>query len=117
MERSLRGKWLGVAINLFNSSHATMAGVQVLANDWDHAKKKAPCSHFEDAWPKPEQGAADLSSGENVQGGCHYITRTNGADPIEEPDEELFPVCFVELEEEGANQWLSQNRLMEKNRT
>jgi hypothetical protein len=34
------GEVVGLALNIYNNSNSTMAGVQVLANDWDHMRMK-----------------------------------------------------------------------------
>ena len=107
------GEVVGVVLNLFNNSNSTIAGLQVLGNDWDHTKNKAPCNNFSDQWPRSTQGAADLSSGEGVEGGCNYTTRTNGSDPTIEPRETLAPTCFVELRDEESTKWFSQSKLLE----
>ena len=36
------GEVVGIAINLANESNSTMAGIQILANDWDHMKLDVP---------------------------------------------------------------------------
>ena len=58
------GEIIGLTLNLYNKANATIAGVQVLANDWDHTKNNKPCNNFEDNWPLSGQGAADLTTGE-----------------------------------------------------
>ncbi len=107
------GEVAGLILNIYNKSNSTVAGLQILANDWDHAKDGLPCNNFEDAWPTEGQGAADLSQGEGQQGGCDYITRTNSTNPNLEPDETLAPVCFVEIGDDSATQWSSQEQLRE----
>lgn len=95
------GEIVGVALNLVNNSNSTMAGVQVLANDWDHMKLKddsktyvnrqentthgtygnqiatwEPCQI--DNWPKDTEGGV-VWDPDAVQssGDCGYTTRTN----------------------------------------
>ncbi len=108
------GEVVGLVLNIYNNSNSTIAGLQILANDWDHAKNGAPCNNFEDNWPLSSQGAADLSSGEGVQGGCNYITRTNATNSTLEPNESLAPICFVELSDSEASKWYSQDELMRR---
>jgi hypothetical protein len=107
------GELVGVAVNVFNSSNSPMAGVHILANDWDHTKNGAPCNNLGDGFPLDSEGAADLSSGEGGQGGCDYITRYNGKNALLEPDEELAPVCLVELPEDDATKWVTQDKLID----
>lgn len=106
------GEVVGISLSLYNNSNSIMGGVQVLANDWDHTKGGKPCNTFEDEWPSSSEGAADLSSGEGVQGGCDYITRYNGSNTGLEPDEEIAPVCFVEINETNSTKWYQQSRLL-----
>jgi hypothetical protein len=105
------GEVVGVALNLLNSSNSTMAGVHLLANDWDHAKNGALCNNLGDNFPLASEGAADLTSGEGTQGGCDYTTRYNGKNSALEPNESLAPVCFVELADTDATKWVVQDRL------
>ena len=103
------GEVVGIALNLYNNSNSPMGGIQVLANDWDHFKDKKPCNNLGDNFPLDSEGAANLSSDEGVQGGCDYVTRYNGKDSFNEPDEELAPVCFVEYSDADATKWVNQN--------
>jgi hypothetical protein len=108
------GEVVGVAVNLLNTSNSTMAGVHLLANDWDHVKGGAPCNNLGDNFPLDSEGAADLTTGEGSQGGCDYITRYNGTNAFLEPNEELAPVCLVEFAEESSTQWVTQDKLRKK---
>lgn len=98
------GELVGISLNLYNSSNSSMAGVQVLANDWDHAKDGKPCRHFEnveDIWPTDSEGAASAVGEANVAESCTYTTRDN---------EHTSPVCFLQLNEEESTQWVSQEK-------
>jgi len=105
---------VGISLNLYNNSNTTMAGIHVLANDWDHTKAKKPCNNLGDNWPSNSEGAADLTIGEGVQGGCDYVTRYNGKNNIAEPSEELAPVRLVEIAETDSTQWKSQSSLISR---
>lgn len=105
------GEVVGVAVNLFNNSNSIMAGVHLLANDWDHTKNGALCNNLGDNFPLNSEGAADLTNGEGTQGGCNYTTRFNGKNNGLEPNESLAPVCFVELADTDATKWVGQERL------
>lgn len=106
------GEVVGVSLNLFNNSNSTIAGLHILANDWDHTKSSAPCNNLGDNWPLASEGAANLTAGEGVQGGCDYTTRYNGQNSALEPNEELAPVCFVEIADESSTQWRTQDALI-----
>lgn len=108
------GEVVGLSLSLYNNSNSPMAGVQVLANDWDHTKGGKPCNTFEDNWPLASEGAADLTSGEGVEGGCDFVTEYNGSNTLAEPNEELAPVCFVEINETSSTQWYQQSKLLTK---
>ncbi|MGB0454290.1 MAG: hypothetical protein ACPGJV_11320, partial [Bacteriovoracaceae bacterium] len=104
------GEFLGVLPNLYNDSTSTMAGVQLLANDWDHFKDDKPCNNLGDNFPFSSEGAADISTNEGTPGACDYTTRENG----DETEEDLAPVCFVQTEESGSLVWVSQEKFRDK---
>jgi len=107
------GELVGIAFNLFNSSNTDMGGIQLLANDWDHMKNDKPCNTFEDNFPQSAEGAADSSTEANpssVPGDCNYVTRTLG----NEANEDLYPVCMVEIGDDDATKWASQEKLRQK---
>lgn len=105
------GEIVGIIPALYNNSNTTMGGVQLLGNDWDHTKGGKPCNTFEDAWPSSSEGAADLTAGEGVQGGCNYITRYNGQNSVLEPNEYISPSCLVQITEDGVTKWATQSKL------
>jgi hypothetical protein len=91
------GEVVGISLNLVNNANSTMAGVQILANDWDHMKmndtskdyinttgnlvsQSSNIAHWEpcqiDGWPLQTEGGV-LASDPNAQGDCDYITRSN----------------------------------------
>lgn len=97
------GEFLGVALNLYNDSNSPIAGVEVLANDWDHTKNQKMCNNFEDGFPLETEGAADLTAGEGAVGGCDYTTRSNGSD-----GDTIAPVCFIQRIDGSSTEWVSQ---------
>ena len=117
------GEVVGIAFNLYNKSNTEMGGVQILANDWDHVKiqggEAKPCPNFDDQWPSESEGAANVSSENSANpqsGDCHFITKTNGNPlasiggdhPDAEINETIHPVCFVQITDENATYWASQ---------
>ncbi len=112
------GELVGIALNIYNNSNSEMAGVQILANDWDHVKwddtalgkpykKGKLCNTLGDLFPLSSEGAADTSAEANPSlnpGDCRYITRDNG----DEANEQLAPICFVELNDGNATKWVLQ---------
>lgn len=108
------GEVVGLALNLYNSSNTAMAGVQVLANDWDHFNidtHPRPCSNMGDSFPlESEGGSVDGDAS------CNYVTRYNGAmktaDYSVDKNEAIMPVCFVQqINTGGSSQWVSQSEL------
>ncbi len=92
------GEIVGIALNMYNNSNSTMAGVQILANDWDHADSSGkPCRLSNDQWPLESEGAStDTAS-------CNTVTATNFA-----------PVCFFQSNESNSTRWISQKEFKEK---
>lgn len=111
------GEVVGILPNMFNSSNSIMAGVQILSNDWDHAKLEngnlKPCNTFSDKWPvSTSAGAASASLTPTAprEGDCEYITKTNGSSI-----EELAPVCFVQQTTTNQTLWVDQRTFMKNN--
>lgn len=103
---------VGVALNLYNrSGNSPMGGVQILANDWDHAKMSdgylKMCPNFEDQFPLLSENAADLiGDSATTAGDCRHITKENGG----EAAEYLAPVCFVQHRDTNEAKWVSQDK-------
>ncbi|MFA6238724.1 MAG: hypothetical protein WC635_15420 [Bacteriovorax sp.] len=94
------GEIVGLALNLYNNSNSTMAGVQVLANDWDHADATGkPCqfstSMSNDQWPLTSEGGVP----------CTTIAST---------DADFAPICFIQSNETTATKWVSQTEFKTK---
>ncbi len=92
------GEIVGIALNMYNNSNSTMAGVQILANDWDQADSSGkPCRLSNDLWPLESEGAStDTAS-------CNTVTATNFA-----------PVCFFQSNEANSTRWISQKEFKAK---
>ncbi len=101
------GELVGVSLNLYNNSNTSMGGVQILANDWDHANSEGkPCRVFsngiEDSWPSPSEGAAP-----DDDASCMTTTTDNS---------DTAPVCFLLLDTGDATEWVTQEKFRaEKN--
>lgn len=91
------GEVIGLSLNLVNNSNSTMAGVQILANDWDHMKLNSSSSNYVNkidnitnnsnqiatwepcqiqGWPLVTEGGV-LAETNPTQGDCGYTTRSN----------------------------------------
>lgn len=102
------GEVVGIALNLYNNSNSTMGGIEVLANDWDHASTTpgplfgAPCrfdsSLTSDQWPLDTEGAS-------TDPDCNTILST---------PESFAPVCFMQSNEPSATKWISQHEFKNK---
>jgi hypothetical protein len=115
------GEIVGVMLNLENNSNTAMAGIHILANDWDHFKyqdadtssEPLPCRI--NTWPIPSEGAAqdDFDPSDPEAGDCGYTTRSNGKGLIEdeEPLDFLMPSCLVQIRNENETKWVSQEKM------
>jgi len=90
------GEFLGISLSLFNSSNTDIAGVEVLANDWDHTKDNQMCNNLGDNFPSANEGGVS-------DGNCTSVTSDNGND-----GDEISPVCFVQDIQGDSTQWISQ---------
>ncbi len=103
------GEFVGLALNLYNNSNSTIAGVQILANDWDHAdttpgpNKGRPCQFSagmsNDTWPLESEGGS-------VAANCNTVSAST-------PDD-FAPICFVQSNESSATKWISQSEFRTK---
>lgn len=101
-----RGEVVAVALNLYNDSGSTIGGVQVLANDWDHAdddsNNNKPCSitssYTGAAWPTSNEGGSTTAP-------CQTVEAVS--------EENFAPVCFMQIRENDATKWVSQKVYME----
>lgn len=126
------GEIVGIIPNLFNGSNTAMAGVQLLANDWDHVHITStatgnfkPCV-FDTVTTTDQGGEAGLSC-QNT-GGFTYpdkdydrlIKRCPTSAPCTEsqkvfPSQAAAPVCLVQLDDGNSTRWVSQNEFRKKN--
>lgn len=89
------GEVVAVSLNLYNNSNSTMAGVQILANDWYHANASgSPCQFTtavsNDQWPLISEGGVP----------CPLIKASEASD--------FTPLCFVQSNENSSTKWVSQ---------
>lgn len=91
------GEFLGLALNLYNSSNTDIAGVEVLANDWDHTKEQKMCNDLGDNFPSSSEGGVS-------DGNCTSVTADNGND-----GDHTSPICFVQKIDGNATEWISQD--------
>jgi hypothetical protein len=90
------GEVVGIALNLYNNSNSTMGGIQILANDWNHADTHGnPClfstTRANDQWPLASEGGVP----------CPTTSATVATD--------FAPVCFMQAAGTSSTQWISQS--------
>lgn len=113
------GEIVALIPNLYNSSNNTMAGIQLLATDWDHVDiTDTTTGHYK---PCVVDTVTTVD-----QGGVANATRTcdtNSPLPTYTrlvksgatfPAEGVAPVCFVQVEENSSTRWVSQNEYRKK---
>lgn len=98
------GEIVAIALNLYNNSNSQMGGIEILANDWDHADLNGkPCQFgttlSEDQWPLSTEGGSSDAS-------CTEIKAENAVD--------FAPVCFFQINEANATKWVSQKEFRNK---
>ena len=95
------GEVVAVALNLYNNSNTPMGGVQILANDWNHADATGkpclfPTSMSNDQWPLISEGGVPCA--------------TTAASAVTD----FAPICFIQSNEAAATKWVSQKEFQTK---
>lgn len=95
------GEVVALALNLYNNSNSVMGGVQILANDWNHADAtgtpcKFPTSLSNDNWPSLSEGGTPCST-------------TAAA-----VDANFAPVCFMQYNDSTSTKWIAQKEFKTK---
>lgn len=89
------GEVVAIALNLYNNSNSPMGGIQVLANDWNHADPTGkpcqfPTTMSNDQWPLTSEGGVP----------CNTVSASTATD--------FAPVCFMQSTTATSTQWISQ---------
>jgi hypothetical protein len=110
------GEIVGVIPNLVNNSNSVMAGVKLLANDWDHVHVTdqttgnfKPCVF--DATTTVDQGGEAGNTCATTQMSYNRLIK-NASNVF--PAEAAAPICLVQLEEGDSTRWVSQNEFRKK---
>jgi hypothetical protein len=113
------GEILGLIPNLLNKSNSTMAGVQVLATDWDHVHiTDTQTGNFKpcviDEITTVEQGGEEEQTCTSTE--VDYKRLLKNPQTMEFPSSAAAPVCMVLLEDQNQNtsRWVSQNEYRKK---
>lgn len=111
------GEVIGVIPNLVNNSNSVMAGVQLLANDWDHVHVTdqntgnfKPC--VLDATTTVDQGGEAANTCLTTDMNYKRLIKNTSTNLF--PAEAAAPVCLVQLEEGDSTRWVSQNEFRKK---
>ena len=107
------GEVVAIIPNLLNNSNSVMAGVQLIANDWDHVDitdtatgNFKPC--VVDAATTVDQGGESARTCTNTHNGYQRLLKGTT------PSEGVAPACLVQLEEGDSSRWVSQNEFRKK---
>ena len=118
------GEIVAVIPNLLNNSNSTMAGVQLLATDWDHVDvvDKTPGvpddinANFKpcvvDSVTTVDQGAEAARTCTSTETTYKRLTKNPLTGKF--PTRGVAPVCLVQLEEGNSTRWVSQNEFRKK---
>jgi hypothetical protein len=113
------GEIVAIVPNLFNNSNSTMAGIHLLATDWDHVNitdtatgNFKPCvvddvtTVAQGAEPSPTSSCNTTMTSfkRNVKNASTGLFSTEAA----------APVCLVQIEEGDVSRWVSQNEFRKK---
>lgn len=117
------GEVLAIVPNLLNTSNSPMAGVQLLATDWDHVHITDENSgNFK---PCVFDSTTTVDQGGEAQGSCvdtpsvpypdkNYQRLIPNSTTKKFPLNAAAPVCMVQLDEGKTSRWVSQNEFRKK---
>lgn len=107
------GEVVAIALNLYNNSNSAMGGIEILANDWDHADQanlNRPCQFGSELWPLETEGGS-LAPNCSTIGATPGVPSVNGV-PATTGD--FAPVCFIQHNDSTATKWISQSEFKTK---
>lgn len=113
------GEVVAVIPNLVNNSNTTMAGVQLLASDWDHVHitdqssgNFKPC--VVDGVTTVDQGGEASNTCLSTESTYKRLIKDTTTSPQVYPANAAAPVCLVQLDEGTSSRWVSQNEFRKK---
>lgn len=113
------GEVVAVIPNLMNNSNSTMAGIQLLATDWDHID--LPASQASTGYYKPcvVDNVTTVDQGGEAGNTCtSTYTEYNRMvrNPLTSlyPSEGVAPVCLIQFDDGTVSRWVSQNEFRKK---
>lgn len=110
------GEIVGIIPNLLNNSNSAMAGLQILATDWDHVSVDPVTGYFK---PCVVDTVTTVDQGGETGGTCtstvsSYKRSTGTYSAGSYPTDVVAPVCLVQLDEGNSSRWVSQNEFRRK---
>ncbi|MBA2406040.1 MAG: hypothetical protein H0V66_14790, partial [Bdellovibrionales bacterium] len=117
------GEIIGIIPNLYNASNSTMAGVHLLATDWDHVNITDTSGDNGNFSPCVVDDVTTVAQGAEAGASC-TSTMTEYSRHVKRQvspgvwkfrtDEAVAPVCLVQLEDGEVTRWVSQNEFRKK---
>ncbi len=113
------GEIIALIPNLKNNSNSIVAGVQLLATDWDHVHindttgingNYKPCK-VDDVTTTAQGAESGLSCNNTLDTYRRHVKQSSG---LFRTDEVVAPVCMVQLEDGEVTKWVSQNEFRKK---
>ena len=111
------GEVVGIIPNLYNSSNSTMAGLHVLAQDWDHVHitdtttgNFKPCVYDSDVTVDMGGEAGNTCTTTETEYKRNVKNTSTGLFPTAA----VAPVCLVQLDDGNSTRWVSQNEFRKK---
>jgi hypothetical protein len=112
------GEIVGIIPNLLNNSNSPMAGIQLLANDWDHVDVTSqvtgnfkPC--VVDTVTTVDQGGEAGRTCTTTSETYQRLVKDSSTSLF--PAEASAPVCLVQMNDGTSSRWVSQNEYRKKN--
>lgn len=113
------GEIVAIIPNLKNTSNSTMAGIHLLATDWDHAHITDTTGNNGNFKPCVVDDVTTVAQGAESGLSCtnlltDYRRHVKNSSGLFRTDEVVAPVCLVQLEEGETTRWVSQNEFRKK---
>lgn len=121
------GEIIAYTPDLMNNSNSTMAGVLLLANDWDHVQitdttglngNYKPCVYANDTLTIDEGGHQGDTCGTTLNTYRRHVKDSSGlfcnASLGANCNEAAAPVCLVQYDDGTSSKWISQNEFRKK---
>ena len=113
------GEVVAIIPNLYNSSNSPMAGIQILANDFDHMIYDALTGYYKpcviDTTTTTDQGAiAPLTTNDCGTTMTEYKKYTRSIAGGAYPTQAAQPICMVQMDGADSSRWVSQNEFRKK---